>query len=283
MILLESIQLNQITVVGIDTSLLSVDKWYHALMAAGATLQRVIRDHYARERGYQVTAIRKFRKNSKRWNARKARMGWDARRGHMMGRIARALGAGQLYSVSSIIGGRATITLNEGVLRQMVPHARFYARRKIDGARILQIAPAWAKMIVRRLNAIQSAAINSERNAMRERFKREAERAKSLAAAEREAYKEAAWRDRASEKFAKAMRRVARSMEGQAYREDAQRERAHLNALDAQAHVRVDPRTGNVEVEYFRSNSFKRRVTLAATAWRTSRKAATKLARLGVR
>lgn len=140
--------------------------WFAALERMGALVQGRVRYSYGRERAKDVV---RFRPNSPKWNAYKAKKGYDSRRGHMERRINRALGREPFYRVTAVRGGVARIVFVEEALYDRQPHARWYAKLKVPGGRILQLNAGW---LARALAPVQAVDARRQRE---EQAKRQAE------------------------------------------------------------------------------------------------------------
>lgn len=156
MILFELVRPNAVVVTGMDTTLLSPAAWRNALVRFAEILQAMIAISYSRE---QVAGRAHFLANSVGWNLHKAKIGADPRRGHQWNRIQSVLGRANLYGVSSIQGGRAVVTFSDRVLQALVPHAYWYARKKVPGGIIMALNPAWLPRAGQFLRLLETKAI----------------------------------------------------------------------------------------------------------------------------
>lgn len=156
MILFELVKPNVIVVTGMDTTLLSPAAWRNALVRFAEILQALISISYSRE---QVAGRAHFLANSAGWNIAKAKMGADPRRGHQWNRIQSVLGRANLYGVSSINEGRAVVTFSDRTLQALVPHAYWYARKKVPGGIIMALNPAWLPRAGQFLRLLETRAI----------------------------------------------------------------------------------------------------------------------------
>lgn len=94
-------------------------------------VQDTIADQFAKER----TAKGPLKFNTSAYNKRKAREGHDKRRGHMLGRLQKALDTNKLWTVNYTAptkdkAGSATIIFSEQKLKSLVDHYRFYQKQK---------------------------------------------------------------------------------------------------------------------------------------------------------
>ncbi len=94
-------------------------------------VQDTIADQFAKER----TAKGPLRFNTPGWQRRKAKKGWDKRRGHMLGRLQKALDNAVLWRVNYTKptkdkAGSATIIFSEQKLKALVDHYKFYQKQK---------------------------------------------------------------------------------------------------------------------------------------------------------
>lgn len=164
--------------------------WWHAVLGrVGGMWQKRISARYMREQAPTLGTWKKLKPNTLRWNARKAKKGYSRLRGHMLNRIQNALMNGRLYSVSAVVGTTfhgtntglsAVVTLDEEALRQIVPHARHYAKMKAPLRRLLAINLPMIAEALRMLNAVHVRMVREE--AIRRRAEERRARAQTLRA-----------------------------------------------------------------------------------------------------
>lgn len=152
--------------------------WHIALRQMAGIIQADISRAYGRSR----TALgAHFRPNTPEYTLWKARKGFDTRRGHKENRTHRALQRRTLHGVSTPTPrGTAVVTMLEEALYALEGHARYYARRKVPGRRILQINPTQLEVARWPLDALQARA-NDPRQRPRERDKMRGPRAEAAA------------------------------------------------------------------------------------------------------
>lgn len=145
--------------------------WAMILARVGGMWQKRISQRYMREESPTTVGWKKLKPNSRKWNLYKAKKGYSRLRGHMLNRIQAALMNGRLFYVSAVAGGSAIVGLDEEALRQIVPHARHYAKMKAALRRLLAVnipmirealifleaenAKAWRKKAQRRRDVAQ--------------------------------------------------------------------------------------------------------------------------------
>lgn len=134
-----------VAVSGINTALAGKAAWRKILDKIGRDLQKRVADSFETQK---VAGSRHLRPNSPEWNAYKRKHGHDPRRGHMTGRLQRALHSPQrLYSISAITSsGTCVIRMREDWLRSRVPYAEYYEQSKVQGGAILAIAKRWVEI-----------------------------------------------------------------------------------------------------------------------------------------
>lgn len=137
MISFEQLAPNIVIVHGMDLSLLPAAVWRRALEGMATRLQVHIRARYENENTAQGL---RFRRNSLRWTLYKAKKGYSLNRGQMLRRIIGTIKRRTLWSISAVTAaGSAVITFDEEYLYLLRPHARWYARNKVPGGRILTV------------------------------------------------------------------------------------------------------------------------------------------------
>lgn len=159
MIFVEALGINVVRVSGLDTRRVSVVRWRRALERMGADLQARIYAMYRIERNAQG---QRFRPNSAKWNARKAKKGWAPERGQMLRRIINTLRLEPMFTVSAIVNGQAVITFDEKRLIARWGHAYYYAVNKVHGKRILQVNAAWLGQASRWIKTLDAEATAEE-------------------------------------------------------------------------------------------------------------------------
>lgn len=155
MILVEAIAINAVQVTGMDTSHVSALRWRRAMTRIAEEIQARIYAAYRTERNAQGQW---FRANTPKWNRYKVKKGYAPERGQMLRRIVGTLRREPLFTISSIIDGRAVITFDERRLITRWPHAYNYAVSKVPGRRILQVNALWLARASRWVKALDAEA-----------------------------------------------------------------------------------------------------------------------------
>lgn len=134
-----------VAISGINVTLAGKAAWRKVFDRIGRKLQERVAESFERQ---TVAGSRRLRPNTPEWDAYKRKKGYDPRRGHMTGRLQRALHSKQrLYSVSAITPqGTCIIRMREDWLRSRVPYAEYYEQAKVQGGAILAIAKRWVEI-----------------------------------------------------------------------------------------------------------------------------------------
>ena len=158
-----------IEVSGLDLSIASKQTWRAAIDEMGRDLQERISESFANER---VAGNSQLKTNTPEWNARKAQLGLDSRRGHATGLLQSALDGPRLFVISAIRRGKARIRFLEARLHGRVSYSEFYEDKKVRRAGILVVAKSWvedAVKIVRRVEVQANMRANRARGRRRRR------------------------------------------------------------------------------------------------------------------
>lgn len=144
---------------GLETDGLTRPQWVAALTAMGRELQGEIANSFAREK---VAGSSSLESNDPKYDARKARQGFDTRRGHRTNLLQSMLRpqASQLFTVTGPSkDGRAVITFKESKLHAIVPYAEYYEEMKVRREGILVLAVTWLRRTRQAVDAAQVQAL----------------------------------------------------------------------------------------------------------------------------
>lgn len=249
---------NAVQVTGLDVDLMPPAMWRPVLERYAMALQRSIATFYDLER---TGTGRPFLPNSVKWTLMKQRRGLSTDKGKYLKRIIRTLRTRELYTISTVTpAGSAVITLSEEYLYSLVPHARYYARQKVIGGRIIQLGAGTVREQAHLWlgSAYDSALTRQERAAARRDGEKPERRHSSLRPQDRAAMGE---------------------MQGASF-DAIQRERAKLALQDLEGTATTKFNSLGKVTDFYRFPKVQsKKHTLAQTAWRAARKTAARLRR----
>lgn len=131
---------------GLDVRYMTEAEWNRELGKAGRNLQSRVARSFAGER---VAGSSQLKANDPAYTARKVRQGYDRRRGHRTNNLQRVLNTARLFMVRTQRQDANTmaarITMEEGMLRNLVPYAEYYEEKKVSRAGILALAASWVR------------------------------------------------------------------------------------------------------------------------------------------
>lgn len=148
-----------VLITGLATEGLPRARWHEALSMMGEALQGEIADSFSRER---VAGSSQLGKNDPDYTARKAKQGYDTRRGHRTNTLQSMLrpSASTLFVIQGPFkNGNARIIFRESLLHSIVPYAEYYEAAKVKRAGILELARAWLAKTKQPVDVVQGLAV----------------------------------------------------------------------------------------------------------------------------
>lgn len=146
---------------GLATSGMPRTRWVEALTIMGEALQDEIADSFSSER---VAGSSQLLRNDPDYTARKAKQGYDTRRGHRTNTLQSMLRS----SVSTLFviqgpfkNGNARIIFRESLLHSLVPYAEYYEEKKVRRAGILELAKSWLARTKQPVDIAQRLALKA--------------------------------------------------------------------------------------------------------------------------
>lgn len=143
---------------GLATDGLPRARWHEALKQMGDALQDQIADSFSKQR---VAGSNQLAPNDPEYTARKARQGYDTRRGHRTNTLQSMLrsSASTLFTIQGPFkNGNARIIFKESLLHAIVPYAEYYEAAKVRRAGILALAKSWLNKTKRPVDVAQRLA-----------------------------------------------------------------------------------------------------------------------------
>lgn len=150
-----------VLITGLATEGLPRARWHEALSMMGEALQGEIADSFSRER---VAGSSQLGKNDPDYTARKAKQGYDARRGHRTNTLQSMLrpSASTLFVIQGPFkNGNARIIFKESLLHSLVPYAEYYEEKKVRRAGILVLAKSWLAKTKQPVDVAQRLALRA--------------------------------------------------------------------------------------------------------------------------
>lgn len=146
---------------GLATEGMPRGKWRDALSLMGEALQDEIADSFSKER---VAGSSQLAQNDPEYTARKARQGYDTRRGHRTNTLQSMLrsSASTLFVIQGPFkNGNARIIFKESLLHALVPYAEYYEAAKVRRAGILALAKSWLARTKQPVDVVQRLAVKA--------------------------------------------------------------------------------------------------------------------------